>query len=124
MRVPAVLRHPLFLGSALLAACYQLSKRWLHWPLPAGLTSYLNDVLFLPLMLGLALAAHQLVYGRRATLPGPWVLAAWAGVALWFEGLLPLWSPHAIADPWDVAAYAVGALGFQRWLNKSDALVR
>ena len=120
MQVPAVLRHPLLLGSALLAGSYQLSKRWLHWPLPAGLTSYLSDVLFLPLLLGLALAAHQLVYGRRATLPGTWVLAAWAGVALWFEGLLPLWSPHAVADPWDVLAYGVGALGFQRWLNKPE----
>ena len=118
MRVPAVLCHPLFLGSALLAGSYQLSKRWLHWPLPAGLTSYLSDVLFLPLALSLALAAHQLLYGRRATLPGSWVLAAWASVALWFEGLLPLWSAQAVADLWDVAAYGVGALIFQRWLNK------
>lgn len=118
MRVPSVLRHPLFLGGALVASSYQPSKRWLHWPLPVGLTSYLSDVLFLPLVLSVALAAHQLVYGRRARLPGLWVLAAWAGVALWFEGVLPRWSPQAVADPWDVLAYAAGALIFQRWLNK------
>ena len=120
MRVPAVLRHPLLLGSALLAGSYQLSRRWLHWQLPGWLTSYLSDVLFLPLLLGVALAAHQLAYGRRATLPGLWVLAAWAGVALWFEEVLPLWSATAVADPWDVAAYGVGALLFQRWLNKPE----
>ena len=105
-------------------AAYQLNRHWLHRPLPAGLASYLTDVLFLPLALSLALAAHQTVYGRGATLPGTWVLAAWAGVALWFEGLLPRWSAQAVADPWDVLAYAAGALIFQRWLNKPDELLR
>ncbi|MBF9141719.1 hypothetical protein [Hymenobacter properus] len=118
MRVPAVLCHPLFGASALLYSSIQLNKRWLHWPLPAWFTSYLSDVLCLPLVLSLALAAHQLVYGRRATLPGTWVLAAWAGVALWFEALLPRWSARAVADPWDVLAYAAGAIVFHRWLNK------
>jgi len=121
MQAPAVLRHPLFLGSILLYGSYQLNKRWLHWPLPAWLTSYLSDVLFLPLALSLALAAHQLVYNRSATLPGSWVLTAWAGVALWFEGLLPRWSAQAVADPGDVLAYAIGALIFQQWLNKPAA---
>ncbi|MFC6222889.1 magnesium citrate secondary transporter [Hymenobacter artigasi] len=108
----------MFLGSALLYGSYQLNRHWLQIPLPAGLGSYLGDVLFLPLALSLALAAHQMVYGRHATLPGTWVLAAWAGVALWFEGLLPLWSAQAVADPWDVLAYAAGALIFQLWMNK------
>ena len=118
MRVPAVFCQPLFVAAALLYTGCQVNKRWLHWPLPAWLTSYLNDVLCLPVMLSLALAGHQLVYGRRATLPGSWVLAAWAGVALWFEAVLPRWSAQAVADPWDVLAYAAGALAFQRWLNK------
>ncbi|GAA4048904.1 hypothetical protein GCM10022409_39320 [Hymenobacter glaciei] len=118
MRAPAVLRHPLFLGCALIYGSYQLNKRWLHWSLPAWLTSYLSDVLCLPIILSLALAAHQLVYDRRAMLPGTWVLAAWGIVVLWFEGVLPLWSATAVADPVDVLAYAVGALIFQQWLNK------
>jgi hypothetical protein len=118
MRGPALLRQPLFWASALLYGCYQLNTRWLHWPLPHWFTSYLSDVLCLPLILCLALAAHQLVYGRRATLPGTWVLAAWGIVSLWFEVLLPRWSAQAVADSWDVLAYAVGALVFHRWLNK------
>ena len=118
MQSPVVFRHPLFLGSACLYGGYQLNKRAVHWALPIWLTSYLSDVLCLPLVLSLALAAHQLLYGRQATLPGTWVLAAWASIALWFEGLLPLWSAQAVADPWDGLAYAVGALCFHRWLNK------
>ncbi|MDB5269772.1 MAG: hypothetical protein JWP58_2812 [Hymenobacter sp.] len=116
--MPAVLRQPLFLTAALLYAGLQVNKRWLHCPLPSWLTSYLSDVLCLPVMLSLALAAHQLVYGRHQMLPGRWVLAAWASVALWFEALLPRWSAQAVADPWDVLAYAAGALAFHRWLNK------
>lgn len=114
----AIIGFIVWLVTALLAGGYQLSKRWLHWPLPAGVAAYLSDVLFLPLMLGVALATHQLVYGRQAVLPGRWVLAARAVVALWFEGLLPRGSATAVADPFDVLAYAVGACIFQRWLNK------
>ena len=120
MRLPAVLRQPLFVGSVLLYGAYQLNKRGLHRPLPEWLTSYLSDVLCLPVILSLALAAHQALYGRRATLPGAWVLAAWATMALWFEVLLPRWSARAVADPVDVLAYAAGALLFQRWLNRPD----
>ena len=118
MPLPGVLRHPLFWGCAGLYGGYQLNHYWLHQPLPPAITSYLRDLLCLPLMLGLALAAHQLVYGRQARLPASWVLAAWAAVALWFEVLLPRWAPHAVADAWDVLAYGVGALIFQRWLNR------
>jgi hypothetical protein len=114
----AVLRHPLFVGCVVLYGAYQLNHHWLHRPLPPQLTSYLRDVLCMPVMLSIALVAHQLVYGRQATLPASWVLAASAFVALWFEVLLPRWAPHAVADPWDVLAYAAGALIFQRWLNK------
>ena len=117
-QVPAGLRHPLFLASVVVYAAYQLNRRVLHWALPPWLTSYLSDVLCLPVLLSLALAAHQLAYGRRATLPATWVGAAWAGVALWFEVVWPHWSTQAVADPWDALAYAVGALGFQCWLNK------
>lgn len=118
MSVPAVLRHPLFWGCAMLYGGYQLNHYWLRQPLPLALTFYLRDLLCLPLMLSLALAAHQLVYDRQATLPVSWVLAAWAAVALWFEVLLPRWAPHAVADAWDVLAYGIGALIFHRWLNK------
>jgi hypothetical protein len=113
-----VLRHPLVVGAALAYGSGQLARRWLHWPLPGLLGAYLGDLLCLPLMLSAALALHRALICRTGTLPGAWVLAAWLAVSVWFEGLLPLWSARATADPLDVVAYALGGLAFQRWLNK------
>lgn len=120
------LRHPLVVGAALLYVALRLNRGWLHQPLPPLLSSYLGDLLCLPLMLSLALAAHRALIAQNSTLPGAWVLAAWLAVSVWFEGLLPLWSAQATADPLDVVAYALGGLAFQRWLNNpvSDSTPR
>jgi len=112
------LRHPLVVGAALVYSSCQLARRWLHWPLPPLLGAYLGDLLCLPLMLSAALALHRLLICRTGILPVSWVVAAWLAVSVWFEGLLPLWSAQATADPFDVVAYALGGLAFQRWLNK------
>jgi hypothetical protein len=111
--------HPLVVGAALAYGSGQLARRWLHWPLPPLLAAYLSDLLCLPLMLSVALAMHRLLICRTGTLPRSWVVAAWLAVSVWFEGLLPLWSVQATADPLDVVAYALGGLIFQRWLNRS-----
>ncbi|TDN38498.1 hypothetical protein A8B98_23805 [Hymenobacter sp. UV11] len=95
-----------------------VNKHWLHWPLPPAVTSYLGDLLSLPLMLSLALAAHRLLIDRTGALPVAWLAGAWLLVASWFEVLLPLWSDQAVADPLDVLAYALGTLGFHQWLNR------
>ena len=96
-----------------------LNKHRLRWPLPAVLTSYLADVLALPLLLTLALLLMRHGYFRRAAfvLPGSWVLAAWAALSLWFEWWLPRTQTAAVADPLDVLAYALGGWVFWRWLN-------
>ncbi|WP_162550072.1 hypothetical protein [Hymenobacter nivis] len=112
------LRHPLLVGAAGLYGGLWLNRHWLHWPLPALVTSHLADLLALPLMLGLALAAHRWLIDPRGTLPVAWLVGAWLGVSVWFEGLLPLWSARAVADPLDVLAYAAGTLGFHYWLNR------
>jgi hypothetical protein len=118
VRWAAGLRHPLFAAAVLAYSLLYVNKHWLHWPLPLGVSSYLGDVLSLPLMLSLALVAHRLLIDPAGTLPVKWVVSAWLVVAVWFEGLLPLWSAQAVADPLDVLAYALGALGFHFWLNK------
>jgi hypothetical protein len=117
----AGLRHPLFVSAALVYSVLYVNKHWLHWPLPAGTTSYLGDFLSLPLLLSIALAAHRLLIDRADTLPVAWVVGAWLVVAIWFEGLLPRWSAQAVADPFDVLAYALGALAFHQWLNRPPA---
>ena len=112
------LGHPLVLGAALLYAALRLNRGWLHQPLPTLLSSYLGDALCMPLLLSLLLAAHRWLIKRRGTLPVAWLVGAWACVSVWFEGLLPLWSPRAVADPFDVLAYALGTWAFHHWLNR------
>ena len=96
-----------------------LNKRWLHQPLSELVTSYLADVLALPLTLSAALWLLRHMYFRQPdfTLPGSWVVATWAGWSLWFEGVLPRLQPQATADVGDVLAYALGGWLFWRWLN-------
>jgi len=110
--------HPLVVGGALAYAALRLNRGWLHQPLPTLVSSYLGDLLCLPLLLSLALAAHRGLIDRRGTLPVAWLVGAWASVSVWFEGLLPLWSPRAVGDPFDVLAYGLGAWLFHHWLNR------
>jgi len=96
-------------------------RYWLHWPLPPFITSYLADVLALPLILSGALWLMRHIYFGRPdfSLPATWVISAWAGLSIWFELLLlPHLRPRTTtADGFDVLAYALGGLIFWRWLN-------
>jgi hypothetical protein len=95
------------------------NRHWLHWPLPVLVTSYVADVLALPLLLSAALWLMRHIYFGRPdfSLPVSWIVATWAGLSLWFELLLPRFRLHATADGFDVLAYALGGLIFWRWLN-------
>ena len=91
---------------------------------PAWASSYADDLLCLPLVLGLVLAAH-----RTAGRPATWRLPAWHGLtvtalyALGFEVLLPRWRSGATPDRLDVAAYLAGFLVFHFLINGSDDAV-
>lgn len=115
------LRHPLVIGAALLYVGLQLNRHWLRYPLPPVFSSYLGDLLCMPLMLSPALAAHRRLINRYGTLPIIWLIGAWGYVSVWFEVLLPRWSPRAVADPLDVLAYALGTVAFHYWLNQPPA---
>ncbi|MGY2132585.1 magnesium citrate secondary transporter [Hymenobacter sp. HD11105] len=113
-------RHPLFVIAVLLYVGYLVNRYLVHWPLPTLLTSYLGDLAAMPVMLSLALAAQRRFVARTRAfvLPDTWLIAAWIYVSLWFEGILPYFSATAVADPFDVVAYAVGTVAFRLWLNK------
>ncbi|MBF9236925.1 hypothetical protein I2I05_05910 [Hymenobacter sp. BT683] len=119
-------RHPLFVGATLVYLAFQLNRRALHWPLPELLTSYLGDVVAMPVVLSLALAAHRRLVARSLAfvLPDSWLVGAWAYVSLFFEAFLPCVSTAAVADSWDAVAYAAGTLTFRYWLNRSPGPVR
>lgn len=73
---------------------------------PLWADAWLDDLLFLPLVLGLV----RLRRGRP--LPIAQVVGAVIYAALVFEGLLPRLSERVTGDPLDVAAYAAGAAAF------------
>lgn len=98
-----------------LVACglYALN-RWL-WPL-AWKTPFLryhfNDLLFIPAALPPILWLHRQLNWRPAEAWPTWReigehLAVWSIAAEWIG---PKLFAHAVSDPWDVLAYAVGAL--------------
>jgi hypothetical protein len=113
-------RQPLFVGAIGLYGAYRLSRYAFHLPFPALVTAHLADLLAMPVFLTLALATQRCLgrYPPTWTFPDPWLLAAWAYVALVFEVLLPHFSAHAVGDWRDVIAYALGTLAFRYWLNQ------
>lgn len=120
---PAELRQPLFLAGAGLYVLSAAHKRHAvgPWPLwPPLLSSYLADFLALPLELTVVLWLMRRFYFRnpRFVLPTSWIVATWAVLAVWFEGVLPLFTAEATADWLDVLAYAAGGVVFGRWLNR------
>lgn len=111
-------RDPLFLvGCALYAA-----NRWWWKPhLPGAiLHGYFNDFLLIPCALPPLLLAHRLLRWRRDDAPPSGAeiaghLLAWS---MLFEWIGPRFVPGTTADPWDVAAYATGALVAWLWWHR------
>ena len=118
--LPREFRQPAFCLPLLTYLLYQANRHFWRQPLPALLTAYLSDALALPVILTLALVVQRRWVHRNPAfvLPDSWILAAWAYLAIWFEVLLPWFSPAAVADPLDVLAYGLGALYFRLLLNR------
>lgn len=86
---------------------------------PAWTDAWLDDLLCLPLVLGLVLFVRR-ARGLDGGLPFVHVATGWAVFAILFELLLPRLDAAFTADPLDAAAYAVGAMLFQVSLNRPD----
>lgn len=93
--------------------------------LPSWAACYLDDLLCLPLVLGLVLTVHRLA-GRPVgwTLPRSHGLSAVLLYALYFELVLPLVKVTATADPRDVLAYAAGWAVFEAGINRPGTGLR
>ncbi|WP_114777646.1 magnesium citrate secondary transporter [Botryobacter ruber] len=111
------LRHPFFLLCFVLFCLNQLLElAGRHiWPLHA----YLDDLLCMPVVLTLALAAERVYFKNPGfVLPVAYVAGAVAAFAVIFELLLPLLTTKHTADLPDVLLYGLGAFAFQALLNK------
>jgi len=83
---------------------------------PGWARNYVDDFLCLPLVLTLLLAVHRW-NSLRAALPLSHGLLALGVFTIFFEGILPVLSSGAVADPLDVLMYLAGFLVFQFRLN-------
>jgi hypothetical protein len=111
------LRHPLFIISVLLFSINQLLEQ-AHVFIPL-LFSYLDDLLAMPIVLTLILAAERAYFGDNSfVLPWAWVVIAVLAFSVFFELVLPPFFPKHTADWLDVVAYTFGALLFHVTINK------
>lgn len=94
-------------------ACYGVNR----WLLPAALRgvfmrNHFSDLLLIPAALPLVLWVQRRLGLRQADLKPQWSeivlhVVVWSVAA---ELIAPHFFPRATGDPWDVAAYASGAL--------------
>jgi hypothetical protein len=113
-----ILRHPFFVASLLLYLALK-ATRHSHFRLPF-VHDYLADFLCMPVVMGIALIILRRWVSRDEGSTLSWGLMA-GTVALYsflFEYWFPQISTDFRADPWDVLAYAAGAVAFQVWLNR------
>lgn len=115
----APLKHPLFIISMLLAAGNQVMER--NGIFLTFIHAYLDDLLCFPIVLSVGLAAYRVILRDSSYTLSHWQV--WPAVVLYavvFEWVLPSYSPIYTADPFDVVAYAIGAMVFMRWMNTTD----
>ena len=113
----SVLRNPVFVVAAVLFSINFVLDR--TGPTIPFVHSYLDDLLFLPLSLGLILLVQRAVTFRNTTYVLPWwqIIAAFAFFTVWFEWYLPQQSERYTGDWWDVLAYALGGALFVWRIN-------
>ncbi|MEZ6038467.1 MAG: hypothetical protein R3F29_13370 [Planctomycetota bacterium] len=113
-------RDPLCVGAAVV---YALNRYWWKPLLPGSASfvhGYLGDLLLLPVLVPIALGAQRRL-GLRSH-DGPptivelllhWLLWSWCFE--WLGPRLPALAPGAVADPWDLLAYAAGGAMAALW---------
>jgi hypothetical protein len=113
-----ILRHPFFLASLFLYLTLKATRNG-QFRVPI-LHDYLADLLCMPVVMGIALAILRQWVSRDAgsTLPVRLMVMTVALYAFLFEYWFPRISTDFTADPWDVLAYAAGAVAFHFILNR------
>ncbi len=107
-------RRRLWLGLAALCGLHQVAAR--AGLGPAWADSWLDDLLCLPLVLGVTLMVRR-VRGLDGELPLVHVVVGWFLFTGLFELVLPRLDAAYTADPLDATAYAAGAVFFQVSMN-------
>ncbi|WP_375584470.1 magnesium citrate secondary transporter [Cyclobacterium xiamenense] len=85
--------------------------------------SYLDDLLAMPVILGLTLQLYRCIHPlkERLVFSVGQVLVGFVYVSLLFEVLLPAWSATYVRDAWDVGCYFLGSAYFYALINKKPS---
>ena len=85
----------------------------LQFPLPTILNSYLNDLLYIPLVLGgIEFLIRRLKKDSSFKLPLGFVIFLAISYSIYFEYYLPKINPRYTADWIDLILYFVGAIAY------------
>jgi hypothetical protein len=114
-----VIKNPFFLVSCLLFWLNQYLEKVQGIFIPF-VHAYLDDLLAMPVVLGIALQVFQWIHPLKDNFrfSKVQVLVGWLYFSFLFEWLLPRWSDTYVGDPWDGVAYGLGAVLFYRLINK------
>lgn len=100
----------LFAVCALLFLLHQYVEKILKLSLPM-IDSYLDPLLFMPMLLTLITWERQLMYKNRLyTLSLMHIFGYLLLVSFLCEVVLPMWTERMTADVWDVLFYALGTI--------------
>jgi len=97
-----------------------LVDKWVQHYLvvPNWFSSYADDLLLIPLVMGLALWVQQNVVNHQFAFQKKQIIGTWLFFSLFFEVLAPIiWSTAYTRDVLDIVAYGLGALIFAFFLN-------
>ncbi|MBS9524373.1 magnesium citrate secondary transporter [Litoribacter ruber] len=88
--------------------------------------AYLDDLLAMPVVLGLTLQAFRWFHSLKAkfVFTKTQIAVAVLYFSLIFEVILPMRSEVYTRDWWDVLMYAIGAVGFYFWINRGNKEIK
>ncbi|MFC4870360.1 magnesium citrate secondary transporter [Negadavirga shengliensis] len=117
----SVIKNPFFLLPCLLFWINQYFEKTQGTFIPI-VHSYLDDLLAMPVILGITLQIYRWLHPLKQTLVFTklQIAVAVAYISLIFEILLPIWSDVYVRDIWDVFCYVLGAIYFYHLINKKN----
>lgn len=113
-----MLIRPWFIGFLIVALSHQIAQKLLHFQFPLA-DSYLDPLLFLPILLHLFLWERRYIWKKGSSYKLKWreIFLVFIVVSVFAEYFFPIWSSSFTRDYWDVVCYAAGATFFGLYLN-------
>lgn len=116
--IRAMLLRPWFIVTAFVALAHQILQKILAISIPWA-DSFLDPLLFLPILLHLMLLERRFVFGLGGEYTFRWyhIFCTVALISLICELLFPYWSAAFTSDYNDVICYAIGGVVFGIFQN-------